>query len=113
MGMTMNEDKIKALAAELAKDIKTPEDLSAFSAQLTKITVEAALCAELEAHLGYASHAPQGRQSSNSRTAIPRKSSKVRMAKSRSIRPVIATPVLSRRSSVKAKHGLPAWMIRS
>ena len=47
----MNEDKMKALAAELAKDIKTPEDLSAFSAQLTKITVEAALITDMEEHL--------------------------------------------------------------
>jgi len=46
----MNQDKIKALALELAKDIKTQEDLSAFSAHLTKITVEAALNAEMEEH---------------------------------------------------------------
>ena len=38
----MDQDKLKALAAELAKDIKTPEDLSNLSAQLTKLTVEAA-----------------------------------------------------------------------
>ncbi|MFT7389241.1 MAG: hypothetical protein ACI8VC_002506, partial [Candidatus Endobugula sp.] len=38
MGIVMNQHKIKALALELAKDLKTPEDLSAFSAQLTKIT---------------------------------------------------------------------------
>jgi putative transposase len=43
MGMTMNKEKLKALAAEIAKDLKTPEDLSALSAQLTKLTVEAAL----------------------------------------------------------------------
>ena len=39
----MNQNKIKVLALELAKDIKTPEDLATFSAHLTKITVEAAL----------------------------------------------------------------------
>lgn len=38
MSTKMNEDKMKALAAELAKDLKTPEDLSAFSAQLTTET---------------------------------------------------------------------------
>jgi transposase-like protein len=52
MSMTMKQTKINALAAELAKDLKTPEDLSALSAQLTKITVEAALKAEMETHLG-------------------------------------------------------------
>ncbi|MCK5893709.1 MAG: hypothetical protein KAG53_04720 [Endozoicomonadaceae bacterium] len=50
----MNTETIKALALNLAKDIKTPDDLSALSVHLTKITVEAALGAELEAHLGYA-----------------------------------------------------------
>ena len=33
---------------ELARDIKTPEDLSSFSADLKKIVVEAALGAEME-----------------------------------------------------------------
>ena len=42
MSRTMNQKKIQALAEELAKD------LSALSAQLTKITVEAALRAEME-----------------------------------------------------------------
>ncbi len=49
----MNIDKLKAMAAELAKDLKTPEDLSTFSSHLTKLTIEAALNAELENHLGY------------------------------------------------------------
>ena len=53
MSNIMNNDKIKAMAAELAKDLKTPEDLSALSAQLKKIAVEAALNAEMEDHLGY------------------------------------------------------------
>jgi transposase-like protein len=47
MSRTMNQKKLQALAEELAKDLKTPEDLSALSAQLTKITVEAALKAEM------------------------------------------------------------------
>lgn len=37
------EEKLKQLASELAKDIKTGEDLSALSSQLVKLTVEAAL----------------------------------------------------------------------
>ena len=43
----MYNEKLKALAAEIAKDLKIPEGLSALGAQLTKITVEAALNAEL------------------------------------------------------------------
>jgi len=60
----MDQDKIKALALELAKDVKTPEDLSALSAQLTKITVEAALSAEMEEHLGYAPNEVTGKKNS-------------------------------------------------
>jgi transposase-like protein len=72
----MNQDKMKALAAELAKDLKTPEDLSAFSAQLTKITVEAALNAEMDNHLGYSRHDPAGRDSGNSRNGYTSKTLK-------------------------------------
>ncbi len=76
MSMTMNQDKIKALAAELAKDLKSPEDLSALSAQLTKITVEAALSAEMETHLGYAPHDAKGHRSGNSRNGYTSKTLK-------------------------------------
>jgi len=76
MSMTMKQAKINALAAELAKDLKTPEDLSALSAQLTKITVEAALKAEMEAHLGYAPHEAKGDHSGNSRNGYSSKTLK-------------------------------------
>jgi transposase-like protein len=61
------EAKLKQLASELALDLKTGEDLSALSAKLVKLTVEAALSAELEHHLGYAPHSPLGHNSGNSR----------------------------------------------
>jgi transposase-like protein len=48
MSKMMDKKKLQALANELAKDLKTPEDLSQLSAQLTKMTVEAALNAEME-----------------------------------------------------------------
>lgn len=76
MSMTMKQTKINALAAELAKDLKTPEDLSALSAQLTKITVEAALKAEMETHLGYAPHDEKGHNSGNSRNGYSSKTLK-------------------------------------
>ena len=41
MSNTMNKKKIQALAEELTKDPKTPEDLNASSVDLAKITVEA------------------------------------------------------------------------
>lgn len=73
MSMSMNKSKLQALALELAKDIKTPGDLSALSAELTKLTVEAALNAELEAHLGYSPHELKGRNSGNSRNGYSSK----------------------------------------
>ncbi|XHN42275.1 IS256 family transposase IS1414 [Lonepinella sp. MS14434] len=49
----MNEQQIKLLANELAKNLKMPEDLNQLSRVLKKITVEATLNAELTDHLGY------------------------------------------------------------
>lgn len=46
-----------AFAREAAKSIKSEEDLNDFSAMLTKVTVEAALNAELDDHLGYKKNA--------------------------------------------------------
>jgi len=76
MGITMNEKKLKTLANELAKDLKTPEDLSALTAQLTKITVEAALNAELDHHLGYTQYEHKGRHTGNSRNGYTPKTLK-------------------------------------
>ena len=50
-GTTMDRIKLQALAAELAKDIKTEADLNALSRELLKLTVETALNAELTDHL--------------------------------------------------------------
>ena len=47
---------MEAFAKEAAKNIKTPEDLNQFSQMLKKITVEAALNAEMDEHLGYEKH---------------------------------------------------------
>lgn len=55
----MDEKKLKALAAELAKGLKTEADLNQFSRMLTKLTVETALNAELTGHLGHEKNAPK------------------------------------------------------
>ena len=67
---------MRELAEEMAKDLKTPEDLSAFSAQLKKIMVEAALGAEMEEHLGYGLHSVDGNNTGNSRNGRTRKNLK-------------------------------------
>lgn len=43
----MDDKQLQALTNELAKNLKTPEDLSQFDRPLKKISVEAALNAEL------------------------------------------------------------------
>lgn len=39
MSLSMNKEKMQSLANELAKEVKTPDDLSQLSAMLTKMTV--------------------------------------------------------------------------
>ena len=50
----INREELEAFAKKAAKSIKTEKDLSDFCQQLAKITIETALNAELEHHLGYA-----------------------------------------------------------
>ncbi|GEK56177.1 hypothetical protein PES01_30220 [Pseudoalteromonas espejiana] len=52
----MNNKELEAFAKQAAKSIKTEADLTDFRKMLTKVTVEAALNAELDEHLGYARH---------------------------------------------------------
>ncbi|MBU2893263.1 IS256 family transposase [Colwellia sp. D2M02] len=60
----MNKKELEAFAKEAAKGIKTPQDLNEFSQMLKKITVEAALNAEMDEHLGYEKHAKSVMQNS-------------------------------------------------
>ena len=76
MGIAMDQDKLQALAKELAKDIKTEKDLGELSKQLVKLTVETALNAELDEHLGYSKHDREGRNSGNSRNGYSEKTLK-------------------------------------
>ena len=67
----MNEKELQAIAQAAAKNIKTEDDLNQFRQMLTKITVETALNAELEDHLGFAKH--ESSDSTNSRNGSSRK----------------------------------------
>ena len=60
----MNKKQLEAFAREAAKTLKTEKDLSDFSQMLTKITIEAALNAELDDHLGYEKHVQSNNQNS-------------------------------------------------
>lgn len=70
----MTREELEAFAREAAKSLKTEKDLNDFSRMLSKITVEAALNAELEEHLGYGKHEKQG--SINSRNGYTPKTLK-------------------------------------
>ncbi len=52
-GKRWTKKKLKALAADWPKGLKTEADLNQFSRMLTKLTVETALNAELTDHLGH------------------------------------------------------------
>ena len=52
----MKKEDLLAIAQEAAKNIKTEHDLNALTQMLSKITIEAALNAELDDHLGYDKH---------------------------------------------------------
>jgi putative transposase len=54
----MDHKELQAIAQAAAKNIKTQDDLKEFQQMLTKITVEAALNAEMDDHLGYIKHEP-------------------------------------------------------
>ena len=68
----MNKKELEAFAREAAKTLKTEKDLNEFSQMLTKVTVEAALNAELDDHLGYSKH--ENSPSKNSRNGYSSKS---------------------------------------
>jgi transposase-like protein len=70
------DPELQALAQSFAKKIKSEADLGNFSKLLKKMTVEAALGGELEDHLGYAKHSPEGHHSGNSRNGYSRKTLK-------------------------------------
>ena len=50
---TMNQKELLAFVKEATRSMKTEKDLSDFSRMLKKVTVEAALGAEFDEHLGY------------------------------------------------------------
>jgi len=52
----MKKEDLLAIAQEAAKNIRSEHDLNELSQMLSKITIEAALNAELDDHLGYDKH---------------------------------------------------------
>lgn len=73
----MNKEELaqmKALSQKIGKGLKTQEDLANFTQEMTKLSVEAALNAELDHHLGYEKGTPK--VSSNTRNGYTSKTLK-------------------------------------
>ena len=72
----MQEERLNELAHELARELKSEADLSTLSKALLKRTVEAALGAEMEAHLGYGKHEVAEQARTNTRNGHSKKTLK-------------------------------------
>jgi putative transposase len=72
MSNTMDKRKLQAIANALAKDVKTPKDLSTLSVLLTELTAEATLKAEMD-YLCYDKNNPSGHHSGNRRNGLSSK----------------------------------------
>lgn len=98
---------------QLLKGCDSPEDIfgeAGLLKQLTKKVAERALNAEMEQHLRYAKHAPEGRNSGNSRIGKSSKKGLQFTAKSILISLVTAAVALNPSSSKKAKSSSTALM---
>jgi len=67
MSNIIKDPTIISALQDLARGVKSERDLAALTQDLLKITVEASLSAEMDNHLGYAKHSPEGYGSGNSR----------------------------------------------
>jgi transposase-like protein len=67
MSDIIKDPTIISALQDLARGVKSERDLAALTQDLLKITVEASLNAEMDAHLGYTKHSPDGYGSVNSR----------------------------------------------
>ena len=76
MSKTSTTPEMEQLATALAQQIKTEKDLGDLTRLMRKTVIEAALGAELEDHLGYAKHSPDGHHSGNSRNGYSSKTLK-------------------------------------
>ena len=107
----MNQKELLAFAKEAARSMKTEKDLSDFSRMLKKVTVEAALGAELDDHLGYDKHQPS--TGSNSRNGHSSKTVYTDDGAMDMMCHVTGIAHLSRSSLKSSKLDSRAWMIKS
>ena len=78
MNKTQLREKMESLAEELVNEVESPEDLKDLNSMLFKLTLEKALSAEMDTHLGYRKHEYAGRNGGNSRNGVTKKRVKTR-----------------------------------
>jgi putative transposase len=71
VGQQIDQEKLKALTAVLAKDIKSDQVLGALSQQLLKLSVETALNADMGEHRDYKKHAHTAKEAATIEMTIP------------------------------------------
>jgi len=72
----MNEEKKSFISPELLKHFKTAADVENYLGEVYKEAVQHMLKAEMDEHLGYEKHQPEGRNSGNSRNGFSKKTLK-------------------------------------
>ena len=105
MSDIINNPVLVTAIQDLARGIKSEADLSSLTRELLKITVEASLNAEMEAHLGYPKHSPTGHNSGNNGMAMAANHLKAITAYLRLKRHETATEPLNLSLCVKIKRG--------
>jgi putative transposase len=78
MSVLTQNPAITAALQEIARNVKTHEDIAAIQQELFKQTLETCLKAELDNHLGYSKHSPKGYNSGNSRNGYSSKTLKTK-----------------------------------
>lgn len=106
----MNKKELEAFAKQAAKGIKTEADLNDFRAMLTKVTVEAALNAELDHHLGYQINEKVA--AGNNRNGYSHKQIKTEDVCFELTLPVTEMVALSLRWLKRTKPASPRWMTK-
>jgi putative transposase len=76
MSDLIKDPKLISAMQELGRGLKSPADLAKLSREILKITVQASLNAEMDEHIGYTKHSPDGYNSGNSRNGYNRKTLK-------------------------------------
>ena len=78
MSVITKNTNINSALQEIARNVKTHDELASVTQELLKLTLETCLKAELDNHLGYSKHSPKGYHSGNNRNGYSEKNLKTK-----------------------------------